>query len=105
MQLNPSLSFEVAIILMAMCVVAGIAFTWIRVLELLKGRRERKARMSRIVITFKDGTVKEWRHEARAGGSWTKTVKMTDGWVTVTNEYGSTESFPAETIKEVKTFE
>ncbi len=59
--------------------------------------------MRLIKITFKDGTEREWQHEGRSGGSYSKRLKMEPGWVTVIDEYGTAESFPADTIKAVKT--
>jgi len=61
--------------------------------------------MTYICIEFIDGTKREWRHEGRAGGSWTKTLELQDGWVTVRNEYGSTNIFPRDSIKEIITRE
>ena len=58
-----------------------------------------------IRIEFKDETIKEWRHENRAGGSWTKTLTLENGWATVTNEYGDTETFPREDIRCIETKE
>lgn len=58
-----------------------------------------------IRITFNDGTVKEFRHEGRGGGSWTKTLTLDEGWATVRDEYGATYSWPLPSIKEVETRE
>ncbi len=57
--------------------------------------------MSYIEITFTDGTKREWRHQGRAGGSWTKTLELQEGWATVRDEYGNTNTFPRDTIKEI----
>ena len=61
--------------------------------------------MRLIRIEFNDGTVKEFRHEGRAGGSWTKTLTLDNGWATVRDEWGGTFSWPESTIKSVETKE
>lgn len=61
--------------------------------------------MTLIKIEFKDGTVKEFKHEGRAGGSWTKTLKTEPGWVIVRGEYGETWQYPSDTVKSVETRE
>ena len=61
--------------------------------------------MREIQITFADGTVRTWRHEGRAGGSWTKTIEFNNGWVTVRDEQGDTYSFQAFAVREVQTKE
>jgi hypothetical protein len=61
--------------------------------------------MREIIIYFKDQTVKQWRHEGRAGGSYTKEVTYKDGWVIVRDEWGNTTAFPSETVEFVETKE
>lgn len=58
--------------------------------------------MSSITITFKDGTVKEFPHKGRPGGSYTKSVKYEGAFVIVTDEYYRQEAFPASDIKMVE---
>lgn len=57
--------------------------------------------MADITIKFKDGTVRKFPHEGRAGGSYTKSVKYEGAFVVVTDEYGKTNAFPAQDIAEV----
>ena len=54
--------------------------------------------MANIKITLKDGTVREFKHEGRAGGSYTKTLKLEDGFVIVEDEWDKVVAFPAETV-------
>ena len=61
--------------------------------------------MRLIRITFRDGTVKEWHHEGRSGGSYTKTLSLEPDWATVRDEYMSTESFPRDLIAKIETKE
>ena len=61
--------------------------------------------MRLIKLVFKDGTEKEFRHEGRAGGSWTKTLTLEKDWATVHDEYGNTYYYPSDTIKEIETRE
>ncbi len=56
----------------------------------------------RITIRFKDGSTKEFRHK---GGSYTISLKLTGGWAIVTDEWGATTSYPADTIAETTTTE
>ena len=57
--------------------------------------------MADITIKFKDGTVREFKHEGRAGGSYSKSVKYESEWVIVQDEWYNTTAFPANDIKEV----
>jgi len=57
--------------------------------------------MSSITIKLKNGTVRQFPHEGRAGGSWTKTVKFEGAFVIVTDEWGTRTAFPAADIAEV----
>ncbi len=61
--------------------------------------------MRLIRIEFRDGTIREFKHEGRAGGSWTKTIEFKDGWATVTDEYGNRFTYPESTIRSVETKE
>lgn len=58
--------------------------------------------MANIRITFKDDTWEEFRHEGRAGGSWTKSVKYEAGWVIVEDEWGKRTAFPQDAVKKVE---
>jgi hypothetical protein len=57
--------------------------------------------MANITVKMKDGTVKEFMHEGRAGGSWTKTVKCKDGFVIITDEWNKQTIIPACDVIEV----
>jgi hypothetical protein len=58
--------------------------------------------MPNIKITMKDGTVRDFPHEGRAGGGYTKTVKYQGGFVIVTDEWDAKTAFPATDVAEVK---
>jgi len=58
--------------------------------------------MSNIKVTFKDGQVKEFLHEGRPGGSYTKRAQFKDGWLIITDEYYRETVYPATDIAEVK---
>lgn len=59
---------------------------------------------NRIVIHFREvGRVKEeFRHEGRAGGSYTKRCKLEEGWCIVIDEWGKQVAFPADIIAKVE---
>lgn len=57
--------------------------------------------MSSIKITFKDGTVKTFPHEGRAGGSYSKSVSYEGAMVVINDEYGKRTAFPVDDIKQV----
>lgn len=57
--------------------------------------------MADIEIKFKDGTNRLFKHEGRAGGSYTKRITYEGAFAIVEDEYGNRVSFPAETISEV----
>ena len=52
-------------------------------------------------VRMRDGTVKEFPHKGRAGGSWTKTIKYEPGFVVITNEYHQRTSIPTDLIEEI----
>ncbi len=54
-----------------------------------------------IKIKMKDGTVRDFPHTERAGGSWTKSVRYEGGFVIVKNECGNETAFPAADVSEV----
>jgi len=56
-----------------------------------------------ITVFMKDGTKKEFMHEGRAGGSYTKTIKYVPGFVIITGEWDEQTAIPTEDIKEIKT--
>jgi len=58
--------------------------------------------MPNIKITMKDGTVRDFPHEGRAGGSYTKHVKYEGGFVVVTDGWDTKTAIPACDVAEVK---
>jgi hypothetical protein len=57
--------------------------------------------MSNITITFNDGTKKEFPHEGRSGGSYSKRLILENGWVIVEDEYGNKTIYPESIVKEI----
>ena len=58
--------------------------------------------MANITITMKDGTVKTYKHEGRAGGSYTKTVRYEGAFVIVRDEWDAETAIPAADVAEVR---
>lgn len=58
--------------------------------------------MASIYIEMKDGTVKEFPHEGRAGGSYTKSIRYEGSFAIITDEWGNETAIPAEDIATVK---
>lgn len=58
--------------------------------------------MANVEIKFKDGTVRKFDHEGRAGGSWTKKVRYEGAFVIVEDEWGNEIGSPADSVAEVK---
>lgn len=54
-----------------------------------------------ITIKLKDGTVRAFPHQGRAGGSYTKTVRYEGAFVIVEDEWGRRTAFPAADVAEV----
>lgn len=59
--------------------------------------------MASITVKMKDGTVRDFPHEGRAGGSYTKTVKYEGAFAVIEDEYGKRTAIPACDIAEVVT--
>ncbi len=59
--------------------------------------------MRSITIKKKDGTVKEFHHKGRAGGSWTISIRYEGGFAIIKDEWGSETIFSAQDIEEIKT--
>lgn len=57
--------------------------------------------MADIKIEFKDGTKREFKHERRAGGSYTKRLTYEGAFIVIEDEWGRRHSFPAHDIREV----
>jgi len=50
---------------------------------------------------MKDGTVREFRHTGRAGGSWTKSLRYEPGFIVITDEYQNETAIPTADVAEV----
>lgn len=57
--------------------------------------------MADVKITFKDGTVREFKERGRAGGSYTVTLSYEGAFVVVKDEWDERTAFPAADVKEV----
>ena len=57
--------------------------------------------MSSITVKMKDGTTREFKHEGRPGGSYTKTIKYEGGFAIIRDEYDGRIAIPAGDIAEV----
>lgn len=57
--------------------------------------------MSSIQIKMKDGTVRNFPNEGRAGGSYTKSVSYEGVFVIITDEWGKRNALPASDVAEV----
>lgn len=57
--------------------------------------------MANIIIKMRDGTVKEFKHVGRPGGSYTKSLRYEPGFVVITDEYHKQTAIPTELIAEV----
>jgi hypothetical protein len=58
--------------------------------------------MTSITIIFKNGTKRDFPHEGRAGGSYTKSIRYEGAFAIVTDEFYRETAFPAADIAEVK---
>jgi hypothetical protein len=60
--------------------------------------------MSNIAILFKSGERREFRHEGRAGGSYTKTLSYEGegAYAVVEDEWGTRTAFPTADIAEIQ---
>lgn len=66
----------------------------------MKGRIE----MANITVKMKDGSVREFPHEGRPGGSFTKTIRYEGAFAIITNEYYGEIAIPSNDIAEIKVF-
>lgn len=57
--------------------------------------------MASIVFKMKDGTTREFKHEGRAGGSYTKCLTVEGAFAIVTDEYHKRTLIPALDITEI----
>ena len=58
--------------------------------------------MSSITIKMKDGSTREFPHEGRAGGSYSKRLRYEPGFAVVTDEWGTQTAIPTADIAEIK---
>jgi hypothetical protein len=58
--------------------------------------------MAHIVITLKDGTVKDFPNQSRPGGSWTNSVRYEGAFVIVKDVWGKETAYPAADVKQVE---
>ena len=58
--------------------------------------------MASFTIKMKDGTVREFPHKGRPGGSYTKSIRYEPGFVVIVDEYHNETSIPAPDIAEIK---
>lgn len=50
---------------------------------------------------MKDGNVREFKHEGRSGGSYTKRLKLENGFAVIEDEYYTKTIIPAGDIEEI----
>lgn len=58
--------------------------------------------MANVKIIMRDGTVRDFPHVGRAGGSYTKRVTYEGAFVIVTDEWDKAFAFPASEVREVQ---
>ena len=57
--------------------------------------------MSSITLKMKDGSVREFPHEGRVGGSYSKSISYEPGFVIITDEWHRKTSIPSNDIAEI----
>ncbi len=57
--------------------------------------------MSNIVVHLKNGEVMHFKHEGRAGGSYTKSIRYEGAFAIIEDEWGKRTAIPAENIDQV----
>jgi len=57
--------------------------------------------MASITIKMKDGTKREFPHQGRSGGSYTKRLKLEGAFAVIEDEWGKRTAIPAADIAEV----
>ena len=57
--------------------------------------------MTNIKIKMKSGEVKNFPHEGRAGGSYTKEIRYEGAFVIITDEWGKEIAIPSNDIEEI----
>lgn len=56
-----------------------------------------------IDVYMKDGTKREFHHQGRAGGSYTKSIRYEGAFAIIVDEWYNTTAIPVADIKEIKT--
>lgn len=59
--------------------------------------------MANIKIKMKDGSLKDFPHVGRSGGSYTKSIRYEGAFAVVTDEWGNETAIPVADIAEVTT--
>ena len=57
--------------------------------------------MSDIVVKMKDGSERKFLHEGRPGGSYSKSLKLENGFAVIQDEYYRRTIIPAADIAEI----
>lgn len=57
--------------------------------------------MSSITIKMRDGTVKDFPHVGRGGGSYTKRIEYKGNFVIIIDEYDKQTAIPTDLVQEV----
>ncbi len=58
--------------------------------------------MANIYLTMKSGEIKQFIHEGRSGGSYTKELTLKDGWAIIEDEWGKKYIFPSADIEKIE---
>ena len=58
--------------------------------------------MSNITVKMKNGTVREFKQQHRAGGSYTKTLTFEGVFAVITDEWYNRTAIPAADIEEIE---
>lgn len=57
--------------------------------------------MASITVKLKDGTVRQFPHKGRAGGSWTKTIRYEGAFAIIQDEWQMEVAIPANDVREI----
>lgn len=58
--------------------------------------------MASITVHLRDGSIEEFKHSGRTGGSYTKNVRYEGGFVIITDEYYNETAFPESLVSKVE---
>lgn len=56
-----------------------------------------------ITVKMKNGIIRQFKHEGRPGGSYTKSIRYEPGFVVIKDEWDNETIIPSEQIAEIKT--